>query len=340
MLRAVSNVPVIVATARDDEAETVRALDAGADDYVVKPFAPTHLDARIRAVLRRSATAAAPPVAGRRPAGRPPARGGDPRRPAARPAPAGVRPAGPPRGPPGHRRDEAELLADVWHRPYGGADKTVDVHLSWLRRKLGETAAEPRYLHTRARRRGQAGRGARPMRAVRRSWPCSSPRRPRLVAAGLPPARSPLLSHARRRPRRRVRAAAGAQRPGGRGRGRSTAEQRPTAVSLLDPGSGRRGHRLPAGRRTSGAPAAPASTRGPRSGHGVHGRRRRRAARCSSPVDTEGGRGRRPLLRAATPLLRRGVARPGRCSSGSALVLLLLVAVVVADRLARRTSGR
>jgi len=36
----------------------------------------------------------------------------------------------------------------VWRQPYGGADKTVDVHLSWLRRKLGETALEPRYLHT------------------------------------------------------------------------------------------------------------------------------------------------------------------------------------------------
>src|SRR5690348_7217935 len=55
MLRAVSKVPVIVATARDDEAEIVRALDAGADDYVVKPFAADHLDARIRAVLRRVA---------------------------------------------------------------------------------------------------------------------------------------------------------------------------------------------------------------------------------------------------------------------------------------------
>jgi DNA-binding response OmpR family regulator len=41
-----------------------------------------------------------------------------------------------------------ELLAEVWRQPYGGADKTVDVHLSWLRRKLGESAAEPRYLHT------------------------------------------------------------------------------------------------------------------------------------------------------------------------------------------------
>lgn len=36
----------------------------------------------------------------------------------------------------------------MWQQPLGGADKTVDVHLSWLRRKLGETAQKPRYLHT------------------------------------------------------------------------------------------------------------------------------------------------------------------------------------------------
>ena len=41
-----------------------------------------------------------------------------------------------------------ELLTHVWQIPYGGADKTVDVHLSWLRRKLGETSQEPRYLQT------------------------------------------------------------------------------------------------------------------------------------------------------------------------------------------------
>ena len=41
-----------------------------------------------------------------------------------------------------------ELLTEVWQQAWGGSDKTVDVHLSWLRRKLGETAAEPRYLHT------------------------------------------------------------------------------------------------------------------------------------------------------------------------------------------------
>ena len=39
-----------------------------------------------------------------------------------------------------------ELAAEVWSDPYGSSDRTVDVHLSWLRRKLGETAAEPRYL--------------------------------------------------------------------------------------------------------------------------------------------------------------------------------------------------
>ena len=39
-----------------------------------------------------------------------------------------------------------DLLAAVWREPYGGSDSTIDVHLSWLRRKLGETAAEPRSL--------------------------------------------------------------------------------------------------------------------------------------------------------------------------------------------------
>jgi DNA-binding response OmpR family regulator len=41
-----------------------------------------------------------------------------------------------------------ELLTQVWRQAYGGADDTIDVHLSWLRRKLGESAQQPRYLHT------------------------------------------------------------------------------------------------------------------------------------------------------------------------------------------------
>jgi DNA-binding response OmpR family regulator len=47
---------------------------------------------------------------------------------------------------PGQVVPKRELLTEVWRLPYGGADKTVDVHLSWLRRKLGETAQEPRFL--------------------------------------------------------------------------------------------------------------------------------------------------------------------------------------------------
>ena len=150
MLRSVSDVPVIVATARDDEAEMVRLLDAGADDYVVKPYSGEQLAARIRAVLRRQ-----------------PADGA-----AARALQVGGLSVDVPRRLAvldGRTLDlsrlefdllahliarspevvsRRELLAEVWHQPHGGGDKTVDVHLSWLRRKLGETAAEPRYLHT------------------------------------------------------------------------------------------------------------------------------------------------------------------------------------------------
>lgn len=150
MLRAVSPVPVIVATARDDEAEVVRLLDAGADDYVVKPYSAAQLDARIRAVLRR---------------GRPGAEAeallevGELRLDRARRQ---ITMGGEPldlsrmefellahliaRSPEVVSR--RELLAEVWRQPHGGADKTIDVHLSWLRRKLGETAQSPRYLHT------------------------------------------------------------------------------------------------------------------------------------------------------------------------------------------------
>ena len=49
---------------------------------------------------------------------------------------------------PGEVVTKRTLLAEVWQQAWGGSDKTVDVHLSWLRRKLGETASDPRYLHT------------------------------------------------------------------------------------------------------------------------------------------------------------------------------------------------
>jgi two-component system, OmpR family, KDP operon response regulator KdpE len=151
MLRSVSRVPVIVATARDEENVIVDVLDHGADDYLVKPFGPAQLDARIRAVLRRlgadGGEAPAAYVVGELRVD-----------PTAREATlAGVPLELTPRefdllgylaARPGTVVTKRELLAQVWRLPFGGADKTVDVHLSWLRRKLGETATQPRYLHT------------------------------------------------------------------------------------------------------------------------------------------------------------------------------------------------
>ncbi|HEX5086420.1 MAG TPA: response regulator transcription factor, partial [Nocardioides sp.] len=57
LIRAQSALPVVIATARDDEREVVRLLDAGADDYLVKPFSAAQAMARVRAVLRRTAQA-------------------------------------------------------------------------------------------------------------------------------------------------------------------------------------------------------------------------------------------------------------------------------------------
>lgn len=52
-LPEIKNTPIIMLTARGEEADRIRGLDSGADDYIVKPFSPTELIARIRAVLRR-----------------------------------------------------------------------------------------------------------------------------------------------------------------------------------------------------------------------------------------------------------------------------------------------
>jgi DNA-binding response OmpR family regulator len=149
MIRAVSMVPVIVITARGEDAEVVRTLDAGADDYLVKPFTTAQLGARVRAVLRR--------------------RGGVPARERVRvggldidtPARTATLDGTPLDLSPkefdlllylarraGEVVTKREMLAEVWREPYGGSERTVDVHLSWLRRKMGEAAAAPRYLQT------------------------------------------------------------------------------------------------------------------------------------------------------------------------------------------------
>jgi DNA-binding response OmpR family regulator len=148
MMRAVTAVPVIVATACDDEPEIVRLLNAGADDYLVKPFSCEHLAARIAAVLRRSGVPGGAPalsVGGLRVdlAARQATLDGQPLQLSRREFDLlGYLAARPDRVVP--RR---ELLSEVWHQSYGD-DQTIDVHVSWLRRKLGESAAAPRYLHT------------------------------------------------------------------------------------------------------------------------------------------------------------------------------------------------
>jgi DNA-binding response OmpR family regulator len=127
----------------------VRTLDAGADDYLVKPFSHEQLLARVRAVLRRAGAdgRTGPVVVGGLEVDQ-----------AAREAYLdGTRLELSPKEfdllyflaeRPGEVVSKREILAEVWRQPYGGSEKTVDVHLSWLRRKLGETAAESRYLHT------------------------------------------------------------------------------------------------------------------------------------------------------------------------------------------------
>jgi DNA-binding response OmpR family regulator len=151
MIRSVSDVPVIVATARRAEADIISLLGAGADDYVTKPFSGGHILARIAAVLRRARTAPeqAPQeiTVGELII--------DPRRRQARL-----------RGQPlqltrrefdvlaylaervGQVISRRELMNEVWNQARIGEEQTIDVHISWLRRKLGETAAQPRFLHT------------------------------------------------------------------------------------------------------------------------------------------------------------------------------------------------
>jgi len=149
MVRAVSDVPVIVATARGEESDIVGTLNAGADDYLVKPFSVEQLEARVRAVLRRAAAdAVGDPIAVGAlvidEASREATLEGEPLQLSPKEFDLLLYLA--------ERPDEVvsrqQLLAEVWRQPYGGSDKTVDVHLSWLRKKLGESAAESRYLQT------------------------------------------------------------------------------------------------------------------------------------------------------------------------------------------------
>ena len=149
MVRSVADLPVLVLTAREDEATILAAFAEGADDYVVKPVSGPQLSARVTALLRRGGADADDVIT----VGDLEIRLG-------------------PRETHFHGKaleltakefdmlaylaarqgtvvSKEELHAAVWRAPAGTEGRTVDVHLSNLRRKMGETAtSENRYLHT------------------------------------------------------------------------------------------------------------------------------------------------------------------------------------------------
>ena len=150
-LRSTSNVPIIILSARGEEADRVVGLELGADDYVVKPFSAREVIARIRAVLRRTSAPTG--------AAEGPIEVGDVRLdPTRRSASLNGEPLE-------LARKEFDLLAllmqeagavvsrerlidEVWDVNWFGSTKTLDVHVSALRKKLADDAANSRYIHT------------------------------------------------------------------------------------------------------------------------------------------------------------------------------------------------
>jgi two-component system catabolic regulation response regulator CreB len=152
-LRARSDVPVIVLTSRDEETDRVVGLELGADDYVLKPFSPREVAARVRAVLRRAAKAA--PPAEEETALRVGTLSLD-----ARTRKAAVREQELALSrtefnllalflrSPGRVFERSQILDAVWGSDVVVGDRTVDVHVKALRRKLEEAGGDPRVLET------------------------------------------------------------------------------------------------------------------------------------------------------------------------------------------------
>ena len=153
-LRAESEVPIIMLTARGEETDRIVGLELGADDYIVKPFSAREVAARIRAVLRRTGGGQRTVVEQDKPL----EAGSLTLHPARRIATLNgkeleltrkefellellLREAG-------SVITRERLLDEVWDVNWFGSTKTLDVHVSSLRRKLGDDSAAPRYIHT------------------------------------------------------------------------------------------------------------------------------------------------------------------------------------------------
>ncbi|WP_313674689.1 response regulator transcription factor [Mycolicibacterium sp.] len=158
-LRTFSDAYVVMLTARDTEVDTIVGLSVGADDYLTKPFSPRELVARIRAMLRRPRSVAAPVAHG----------GGHGEQPprvfgplsidlAGREAHLGGEPIPLTRtefdilaalsSRPGVVWSRRQLIEAVWGDPWVGNDHLVDVHVGHVRRKLGDDPADPRFVFT------------------------------------------------------------------------------------------------------------------------------------------------------------------------------------------------
>jgi DNA-binding response OmpR family regulator len=139
-------IPVLILTARADEVDTVVGLDAGADDYVTKPFRLAELLARVRALMRRTPTDAGPSHELVRidPEGRRAwfkeeelqltAKEFDLLRVLVREQ--------------GKVVSREQLMREIWETAWFGSTKTLDMHISVLRKKLGDEAGQPRYIAT------------------------------------------------------------------------------------------------------------------------------------------------------------------------------------------------
>jgi DNA-binding response OmpR family regulator len=144
-------VPIVMLTARGTEMDKIVGLELGADDYVVKPFSAAEVISRIRAVLRRSAPREAPLE-------QPVQVGEVELDPGARIArlrgeelelsrkefdllAALMRNAG-------RVVKREDLMSEVWDTNWFGSTKTLDVHVGWLRRKLGDDPTDPTYIET------------------------------------------------------------------------------------------------------------------------------------------------------------------------------------------------
>ncbi|MGE9808907.1 MULTISPECIES: response regulator transcription factor [unclassified Janibacter] len=141
-----SSVPVLVLTARADEVDTVVGLDAGADDYVTKPFRLAELLARARALLRRKAgeTTTDDDIVRIDPEGRRAWFHGDELQLTAKEF-AVLRVLVRERGKVVSRE---QLMREVWETAWYGSTKTLDMHISVLRKKLGDDATQPTHITT------------------------------------------------------------------------------------------------------------------------------------------------------------------------------------------------